>query len=699
MKTKKSLLAKILLLIGVPVTIIFCLTILIVLKTVSQSVTELNTNNLASQSQAASHEISNYFMKYFEIVNQMAANTQFQDSFNEVTSGMSYANIEKFPELQRAMASIQSTDSENMMACWIADVDASQLFQHDGYLSKPDWVITKRPWFIEMKEKQGAVLTNPYEDSVTKKQIVSVAAPIFKKGTTEIIGAVGIDFTIDTVIQMINNYKLGNTGFYILSTGTGQLLYHPDKNLINKNVSESGMSENIISAITNKTIGNISYTALGNTNFGYVSAIGDTGWTITTGLPKAEFDGTYYKVQTTVLVIFSIALLILIVILLFLSRSIVNPLKKLKVAANQIADGNLDVSVDTKSQDEIGQVADALSRTVVRLKDYIVYIDEISNVLDQIALGNLRFELQQDYVGEFAKIKKALENIKFTLVKTLSEIAISANQVSGGSDQIASGSQALSQGATEQASSIQELSATISEISEQVKKNAENAGSANKKAAAVSNQMTQANNNMNQLVTAMGEISDASNKIGKIIKTIEDIAFQTNILALNAAVEAARAGAAGKGFAVVADEVRNLASKSGEAAKDTTELIESTIRAVENGAEIANNAAKNLVTVIAGAEDIVRGIDEISNASNEQAISITQVMEGIDQVSAVIQTNSATAEESAASSEELSSQAQILKSLLQQFKISDQDTATPVSNGINTHHSFDLSPDNDYAKY
>lgn len=333
----------------------------------------------------------------------------------------------------------------------------------------------------------------------------------------------------------------------------------------------------------------------------------------------------------------------------YIVHSITKPVSEIDNVARKIADGELNESIRYQSKDELGVLAVNFNKTVTRLRDYVNYIDEISSILNEVADGNLLFQLT--YINQ------------------------SSEQVASGSDQVASGSQALSQGATEQASSIEELAATINDISQQVSQNAESAKNASRQASIVGEQITVSNDSMKHMTIAMNEISEKSSQIGKIIKTIEDIAFQTNILALNAAVEAARAGEAGKGFAVVADEVRNLASKSAEASKDTANLIEGSMQAVEKGTQIANSTAEQLSQVVSGAQEIVNTIDDIATASQRQSDSIRQVTTGVDQISSVIQTNSATAEESAAASEELSGQAQILKNLVSKFRLKDSNNS------------------------
>jgi len=251
----------------------------------------------------------------------------------------------------------------------------------------------------------------------------------------------------------------------------------------------------------------------------------------------------------------------------------------------------------------------------------------------------------------------------------LIQINQASDQVASGSEQVSFGAQALSQGATEQASSVEELSATIVELSGHVKVNADHAAEASRLSNDAGSGVMESDGHMKEMIEAMGDISDKSKEIGKIIKTIDDIAFQTNILALNAAVEAARAGSAGKGFAVVADEVRNLAQKSAEAAKNTTVLIEGSILAVDNGTRIVGQTAKSLQDVVVKAGNVTNKMTDIANASEQQAKAIAQVTQGIEQIAAVVQTNSATAEESAAASEELTGQAQMLKELVGKFRL------------------------------
>lgn len=380
---------------------------------------------------------------------------------------------------------------------------------------------------------------------------------------------------------------------------------------------------------------------------------------------KAESSSILLMVLISALIV-----VVTVVLATYITRSLTRPIQEIEAAAQEMAKGSLNLDIKYESEDELGHLAQSMRILIKGLSDIV---KDIGYLLGEMANGNFQIssKIEETYIGDYLPILSAMRDINGQLSNTLSRINQSAEQVNSSAEQVSSGSQALSQGATEQASSIEELAATISDISEQVNKNALNAQEAREKSANAGSDVVSCNEKMSTMIHAMSDISSKSSEIGKIIKTIEDIAFQTNILALNAAVEAARAGAAGKGFAVVADEVRNLASKSAEAASNTTALIEESIRAVENGTTIADDTANALMQVVSGAQQVNVLIDQIAIASNEQSHSIQQVTQGIDQISSVIQTNSATAEESAAASEELTGQAQILKEMVGHFKLKE----------------------------
>ncbi|MGX9754775.1 methyl-accepting chemotaxis protein [Clostridioides difficile] len=389
---------------------------------------------------------------------------------------------------------------------------------------------------------------------------------------------------------------------------------------------------------------------------------------------NAEIVEVKKELQSLILrTIFILSLLIILTIIeyIVIKLKIVIPINKVEKHFSRIASGDLRTSIDVEeSKSEIGM----LVSSVKKMQDMLLnYIDLIDNTLTSIAKGDLRIDIEQEFIGDFKSIKTSLESIINSFNDDFYEINLSAEQVASASEQVAAGAQALSQGATEQASSVEELASTINEISDGIKQCADSASLACEVSDQSALQVGFGSRCMDDMMTSMGEISEKSNEISKIIKTIDEIAFQTNILALNAAVEAARAGQYGRGFAVVADEVRSLAGKSAKAAQNTAILIEEAIKTVENGVKIAEETAKALDLVVNGVEKTTNYINGISSSVHSQEIAITQILSGIEQISIVVQMNSATAEESAAASEEMSAQAQILKELVEKFHLKESE--------------------------
>ena len=335
------------------------------------------------------------------------------------------------------------------------------------------------------------------------------------------------------------------------------------------------------------------------------------------------------------------------------------------------------------------------------------YITEISNVLDMVVSGDISRSIEAEFKGDFVELKTAINQIISSLNGMLSNIDVAAQQVATGTRQVSDGSQSISQGATEQAGAIEELTATVTQIAEQTRQNAINANRANGLAINARGSAASGNDQMKRMQIAMTEINDASTNISKIIKVIDDIAFQTNILALNAAVEAARAGAHGKGFAVVAEEVRNLAARSAKAAQETTALIEGSVNKSQAGTQIADKTAEALTEIVESIESAATLMGEIAIASDQQAMGISQVNNGIEQLSQVVQNNSATSEETAASAQELSSQAEMLKQLVGTFKLENtnmadggqsiKSSARAIVKTAREPHT--LQSDNEFGKY
>jgi methyl-accepting chemotaxis protein len=476
----------------------------------------------------------------------------------------------------------------------------------------------------------------------------------------------------DLFSQVIKDARIGNKGYGFMIDKTGTIIAHKDNSLVESFTNYIALGEkdpsyaemgSFISEMLNKKSGKKSIYFEGSHKYiAYTPVEGPEGWILAMAADEGEMLATYREGIYISLGILALLLFAAGVSAVLIARSIGNPLRKIAEAADKVAVGDLDVNVEVGSKNEIGSLAESFTKLIASTR-------EQAAVIERVADTDLTLEVparsEKDLMG------KKLSKLVSDLNEIIKRIALASEQVASGAKQVSDSSIALSQGATEQASSIEELTASLEEVSSQTKLNAENANDANELAENAKTNALLGNERMQEMLKAIEEINQSSASISKIIKVIDDIAFQTNILALNAAVEAARAGQHGKGFAVVAEEVRNLAVRSANAAKETTDMIESSIKKTEDGTRISKETAEALKIVIGDIEKIAALVKDIATASNEQALGIEQINQGIMQVSQVVQTNSATSEESAAASEELSDQAALLQEMVNKFKLKE----------------------------
>lgn len=558
------------------------------------------------------------------------------------------------------------------------DIATRNGFLYTGKMDANGFASTGVSYADEVYFQQCKATMQPYISDIMndgQQMIFLLEVPIITDGRFEgvVYGGINADFLTDIVV----NLAVGDNGVAYVLDHRGNVIGHRDSSVVEKgsNMIEAAKSDPSVAdvaAVNQRMIqretGFGSYKFYGDNKLvGFAPISGNQNWSIAIEASQKEFKSTLDR---------SIFLTILVVILVVLAsfpvavlvgRSISGPIKTCVIRLEQLAAGDFHTSIpETKFRGEPADLIKALEATIVRLGSVV---EDVSYHLGKMAEGDFGEAITKTYEGDFEVIERSMKGIHHSLKDTLSQISQSVETVAASADQVAGGAQTLSQGATQQASTVEELSASITDISNSAEQTAVAATETSQFVNQAATQLGISVDYVKELNLAMKKISDSSEKISKIIATIEDIAFQTNILALNAAVEAARAGSAGKGFAVVADEVRSLATKSDEAAKAVKELIEESIDVVTEGIQAVNNVTESLDKTSAIAGNVTVKMDVVVEAVESQTHDIAQVMLGIDQISAVVQVTSATSEESAATSQELAAQSQDLKQLAGRFRL------------------------------
>lgn len=665
---KKHIATEILVKIGRSVLLVFVIVAVITILMVRSVIMESKEKELTLESKAASYQLADFFDQYTRIVEQLAVNPEVYDVIQEADAKRRMPETEKMDTVRNNIISIAGTDPENIMAVWVGDIDSSMIVQSDGYVSEPGWDITGRAWFPGIASGRTS-MTEPYVDASTGKLIITAAAPVYDKNSGEVIGAAGIDISLEHVCDLMSGYQIGENGYMILMSAEGIVIYHPNEDLRQTNLHESDISENVTAALDRQQETFLAYELSGTTGYGYMMGVGNTGYVVVSNLPYHEYYAKLIQMILIFAVVFLAGMALIIISIRRTAAGLAEPILSLNQTAQELADGNLEVSLVITSENEIGELGRSIQRTVERLKNYIVYIDEISETLSNLADGKLKVELKNDYVGEFHKVKEALQNISESMNTVMMGIHESAQQVSAGAGELANASQGLAEGAGTQAAAVEELVATSTTVSEQVKENQKEAEMSASETVKVTEMMGHSQRQMDQMMLAMSKINETSEQVVGIIGTIEEIADQTNLLSLNASIEAARAGEAGKGFAVVAGEIGKLADESSQAANTTRNLIGVSIEEIKKGNALANDVVASLREVVEAVDNVNEMIKSTAEKSVSQARSMDQIRQGVEEISQGIQDSSAMAEESSATSEELAAQAATLNELVQRFEL------------------------------
>ncbi len=551
---------------------------------------------------------------------------------------------------------------------YIALTDGS--LYHASFVPGPDFDATAKSWYQDGLSSEKFILGDVYFDEDSQSYVVG-ASGVLKNRDGQVRGVAAADVYLNSISKIVSNIQIEDTGgIFLVDTRTDTIIGHRDSNITGQKLSsiDDKMYAYAAEQINRGQEGLTVYEGF----YIQVANVPDSDWTAVAYVSRGEVLQELNSLTISMLLVAIVSVLVLIFLVVIQVRRIIGrPVHELSLAANRIAGGELDQTIRYQSNDELGVLADDFNKVTLRLRQYIIYINEIAEKLREIATGNLAFTLDNEYTGEFEKLKVALDDISYSLNDAMSQLRSASKDVAAGADQVSSGAMTLSQGSTEQAAEVDALVEHINTLSESVHKIAQGAQRASSISQGVKSGLLDSNEKMQNMTQVIQRVSEKSSEIHQIVKAIEDIAFQTNILALNAAVEAARAGAAGKGFAVVADEVRSLAGRSSEAAQKTTVLLNQTVESMNEGVQAAQDTAESVLQVVASAEEMGKLIDGIADYTKQQDENTAQITHGIEQISIVVQNNVATSEASAAASEQLASQAAMLRELVAKFHLRD----------------------------
>ena len=549
-----------------------------------------------------------------------------------------------------------------------------------------------RWWFIQEMQTRKPFVSKSYYTLSTNEAVTSIVFPVFGE-QNQLTGILAADFSLAKLQEIIEHYNTSDM-YTIVIDGEGNVIAHTDttqvKEIYNyKNSTKSVMQndtttevpialpdglQELASDLLNGSSGTAELKNMQGKNALYsympVQIPGDSdSWGVITVALQSSIYANTYKLVAVICLVTILMIGVVIISSVTFAKTLTQPLHALADVAYKIAQGDLSVEMSTHTNDEIGDVSRALEKTVERLKEYINYIDEIVEVLSQIANGKLKIDLKYAYVGEFAKVKDALYHISQEMISIMQNISDSSQQVSSGSDDLARAAQGLAEEAEHQSMAIERLVETTISVAKQVEENKNESEHSAEHVKSVTQMMEDNQNLMKQMREAMDKIYETSQQVVGIIKAIEDIASQTNLLSLNASIEAARAGEVGKGFAVVAGEIGNLANESSRAVNTTRELISVSLNEIEKGNALATDALESLSKAVNEIENVNVMIQHSAESAVVQMQNVNQIKDGVEEISQGIQDNSAMAEETSATSEQLAAQSVVLNGLVQKFTL------------------------------
>lgn len=545
----------------------------------------------------------------------------------------------------------------------VGSLESDNIIDHAGGSGGPGFSMATSNYYAAVTEEK-TIITDAYADTNTGNTIITIAHPVYEDDGS-IMGLVALDLLVDHLSSFVTSASFGDSGTtYILDQHDNVLLSPSGASVNLGNVTYQGPE--LLQELANPTGQIIQFNSGGVDRLGGVVAINNTNWKLVSAMDVADFKSRANLIVGA-LSVMQVVLFTIGAILCgrFLHKKL-KPIQQIQTYMHKISEGNLQSTLEHRSQDQIGDLVRDIQSTV---KTLLLYINHVASTIHDFAQGRIHLDDQVDYIGDFKPIYDSMENFVSLMSGSLSELKRSVDEVGSGAHQISSGASILAGGSQEQAANIQELNKLISHINEEITETANYSGKISFYAENLSNDILKNNNKMHELAVNVQEIKDHSDEVKRIIKVIEEVAFQTNILALNAAVEAARAGESGKGFAVVADEVRSLSLRTSEAVQDTTRIITEMAVFVESSTDLAQETSHDLQKIAEESREFVNNMTSITHSTQDQSHAINDIHNGIEQISQVVHQNSAISEESAAATQELSAQTTMMTELIQKFDL------------------------------
>lgn len=597
---------------------------------------------------------------YFHTAEVLAANRSIVTLLEESTKANPMPKNANINNVLGELSEIVTSYHGSIINITILSVAEDSYIMSDGTVSVRS-TVTDRSYYAAVTSKQ-TVITTPYVQSQNNTRVVSTSAPVFSS-TGAVIGCVVVNIPTSFVSGLISNF--GSSGGTWVMDGNLDVLAHVDSSYIGGNYANVGITGNsFTSQLSNPTGAIIEYELNGVARTGSIGGMDSLGWSLVAGIDTSEYEQDTLNLAYVLLAMLAGCVAITLVFCAITVYERLKPLKEVNIAMLEMSKGNLEQELLHQGDNEIGELCDSLRTIMTNLG---IYIKDIQKNLDAFGNGDFTRKSDLTFLGDFRAIQTSTDEFKELITNSLNGIKATVEQVSVGSEYVAKGAQNLAEGSARQSASIVELNQLIATITTQVDDNVGTIVDVNGSAKEISHKLAESNEKLDQMMLAMADIQEKSDGITKVVRTIEAVAFQTNILALNAAVEAARAGTAGKGFAVVAEEVRNLSTHTSEAVKNTSTLISETVEAVQRGSSVAEETTENLKMVTVEISGFIESLDGIAKDSLEQAEAIGRIGSGVKEIASVMQSNSAVSEQSAATSQELSGQASVMKDTIDQF--------------------------------